>query len=46
MFKDRTPEIMEKEVGNEKTNLPVEIRKETFFEKLINFIKGLFNKNN
>ena len=30
----------------ENTNLPVEIKKETFFKKLISFIKGLFNKNN
>ena len=30
----------------ENTNLPVEIKKETFFKKLINFIKGLFNKTN
>ena len=30
----------------ESTNLPVEIKKETFFKKLISFIKGLFNKNN
>lgn len=28
------------------TNLPVEIKKETFFKKLISFIKGLFNKTN
>ena len=26
----------------ENTNLPIEVKKETFFEKLINFIKGLF----
>ena len=32
--------------GGENTNLPVEIKKETFFKKLINFIKGLFNKTN
>lgn len=30
----------------ENTNLPVEIKKETFFKKLINFIKLLFNKTN
>ena len=30
----------------ENTNLPVEIKKETFFKKLISFIKGLFNKAN
>jgi len=30
----------------ENTNLPVEIKKETFFKKLISFIKGLFNKTN
>ncbi len=36
----------EEKVDIENTNLPIEIKKETFFEKLINFIKGLFNKNN
>ena len=30
----------------ENTNLPMEIKKETFFKKLISFIKGLFNKTN
>ena len=30
----------------ENTNLPVVIKKETFFKKLISFIKGLFNKAN
>lgn len=30
----------------ENTNLPAEIKKETFFKKLISFIKGVFNKNN
>ena len=30
----------------ENTNLPIEIKKETFFKKLINFLKGLFNKTN
>ena len=30
----------------ENTNLPIEVKKETFFKKLINFIKGLFNKTN
>ena len=30
----------------ENTNLSVEIKKETFFKKLISFIKGLFNKTN
>ena len=30
----------------ENTNLPVEIKKETFFKKLISFIKELFNKTN
>ena len=30
----------------ENTNLPVEIKKETFFIKLIKFIKALFNKTN
>ena len=32
------------EIENE--NLPVVITKETFFKKLISFIKGLFNKTN
>lgn len=35
-----------KETFVENTNLPVEIKKETFFKKLISFIKGLFNKAN
>jgi len=30
----------------ENINLPVEIKKETLFMKLISFIKGLFNKTN
>jgi len=30
----------------ENTNLPVEIKKENFFKKLISFIKELFNKTN
>ena len=30
----------------ENTNLPAEIKKETFFKKLISFIKGVLNKNN
>lgn len=41
IFKDRKKETT---VGN--TNLPVEIKKETFFKKLISFIKRLFNKTN
>ena len=36
----------QKETLVENTNLPVEIKKETFFKKLISFIKGLFNKTN
>ena len=36
----------EKTTVVENTNLPVEIKKETFFKKLISFIKGLFNKTN
>ena len=28
------------------TNLPVEIKKETFFKKLISFLKRMFNKTN
>ena len=35
-----------KETVVENTNLPVEIKKETFFKRLISFIKGLFNKTN
>ena len=30
----------------ENTNLPVEIKEETLFKKLISYIKGLFNKKN
>ncbi len=30
----------------ENTNLPIEVKKETFFKKLISFIKRLFNKTN
>jgi len=36
----------QEETDVENTNLPVEIKKETFFKKLISFIKGLFNKAN
>lgn len=41
IFKDR-----KKETTVENTNLPVEIKEETFFKKLISFIKRLFNKSN
>ena len=41
IFKNKKEETFE-----ENTNLPVEIKKETFFKKLISFIKGLFNKTN
>ena len=41
LFKDR-----KKETIIENTNLPVEIKKETFFKRLISFIKGFFNKTN
>lgn len=41
IFKDR-----KEETTVENTNLPVEIKKETFFKKLISFIKRLFNKTN
>jgi len=41
IFKNKKEEIVV-----ENTNLPVEIKKETFFKKLISFIKGLFNKSN
>lgn len=30
----------------ENTNLPIEIKQETFFKKLISFVKSLFNKDN
>ena len=39
IFKNKQEQI---EVEN--TNLPAEIKEETFFKKLIIFIKGLFNK--
>lgn len=42
IFKDNKKE--EKDIEN--SNLPVEIKKDTFFKKLISFIKGLFNKTN
>lgn len=32
-------------MASENVNLPIEIKKETFFKKLINFIKGIFEKN-
>lgn len=35
-----------KNIENKGENLPAEIKKETFFKKLICFIKGLFHKNN
>ena len=41
IFKEKKEKIV---IDN--TNLPIEINKETFFKKLISFIKGLFNKNN
>lgn len=41
VFKNKKEEVV-----IENTNLPVEIKKETFFKKLISFIKGLFNKTN
>ena len=41
IFKNKKEKTVE-----ENTNLPVEIKKETFFKRLINFIKGLFNKTN
>ena len=39
IFKGKKEEIV-----IENTNLPVEIKKETFFKILISFLKGLFNK--
>ncbi len=41
LFKEKKEEAV-----IENTNLPIEIKKETFFKKLISFIKGLFNKTN
>jgi len=41
IFKNKKEETVK-----ENTNLPVEIKKETFFIKLIKFIKALFNKTN
>ena len=41
IFKKKQEEKVE-----ERTNLPAEIGKETFFKRLIRFIKGLFNKTN
>ena len=44
------PEDIFKDIKKEKiienTNLPIEIQKETFFKKLISFLKSLFNKTN
>ncbi len=43
------PDIFKNKKGEtvvESTNLPAEIKKETFFKKLISFIKRLFNKAN
>ena len=37
-------EIVEEKVETIQANLPVEIKKETFFKKLVKFIRGLFNK--
>ena len=37
IFKNR-----KKEIEKENTNLPIEIKKESLFNKIINFIKGLF----
>jgi len=41
IFKNKKEETVE-----ENTNLPVEIKEENFFNKLISFIKRLFNKSN
>ena len=43
IFKDRKEE-QQRDVEN--TNLPVEIKKESFFKKLIGFITRLFDKTN
>jgi len=41
LFKNKQEQIVK-----EKTNLPIEIREETFFKKLVSYIKRLFNKTN
>ncbi len=41
IFKNKQEQIVV-----EDTNLPAEIKEETFFKKLISFIKGLFDKTN
>ena len=50
LFRKDTEEKAEEKdiesIDNEKSNLPMEVKKNTFFQKLISFIKGLFNKNN
>ena len=46
IFKNKQDDIEVENIENNSENLPVEIKKETFFEKLINFIKGLFKKIN
>ena len=46
IFKNKQEKIEVENIEKYSENLPVEIKKETFFEKLINYIKGLFNKNN
>lgn len=42
---DNTYKNKQEQIELENTNLPVEIKKETIFKKLISSIKGLFNKN-
>ena len=47
--KFKTDKIFKKNKENtivENQDLPVKIKKENFFKKIINFIKGLFNENN
>ncbi len=46
IFKNKQEEIEVENMENYSENLPAEIKKETFFKKLICFIKGLFHKNN
>lgn len=40
LFKSRREKML-----SENVNLPVKMKKETFFKKLISFIKGIFEKN-
>ena len=46
IFKNKQEQIEVENIEKHSENLPAEIKKETFFEKLINYIKGLFKKTN